>query len=61
MQVLRECFAAFERGDLDAIRTYIAEDAGSHYSGRGMFGGDHQGADRMIEVMGKAVELTGGT
>ncbi len=59
--MVRDCFAAFGRGDLDAIRTYLAEDVHLHYPGRGAFGGDHEGADRVIGTMAKQAELAGGT
>jgi ketosteroid isomerase-like protein len=60
--LVREIFAAFGRGDLDALRSrYMAEDACFHYPGRGLLAGDHEGVAKVLEISGRAFELSGGT
>jgi hypothetical protein len=60
--LVRGAFAAFGRGDLDALRDqYLAEDVRFHYPGRGALAGDHDGVPEVLAVFGRAFELTGGT
>jgi ketosteroid isomerase-like protein len=60
--VVREAFAAFARGDLDALRDqYFAEDVRFHFPGRGPLAGDHEGVAQVLEMFGRAFELSGGT
>lgn len=59
--LVRDFIATFSRGDLDTLRTYIAEDVRWHFPGQSAFGGDHEGVDRVIERFGKLAELSGGT
>ena len=60
--LVREIFAAFGRGDLDALRSqYMAEDACFYYPGRGPLAGDHEGAANVLEMSGRTFELSGGT
>ena len=60
--LVRGAFAAFGRGDLDAMRDqYLAEDIRYHYPGRGALAGDHDGVPEVLAVFGRAFELTGGT
>ena len=59
--LVRGAFAAFGRGDLDALRDrYLAEDVRFHYPGRGALAGDHDGVPEVLAVFGRAFELTGG-
>src|SRR5438552_1794626 len=60
--LVREAFAAFGRGDLDALRNqYFTPDVRFHYPGRGALAGDHEGVDQVLGMFGKAFELSGGT
>ena len=60
--LVREAFAAFGRGDLDALRSqYWAEDIRYHVPGRGPLAGDYEGAARVLEFFGRVFELSGGT
>jgi len=59
---VREAFAAFGRGDLEALqRQYFAEDIRYHFPGRSPMAGDYEGVAEVLEFFGRAFELTGGT
>ena len=54
-------FAAFARGDMDALRKqYWADDIRWHVSGRSPLAGDYEGAEQVIELFARLFELTGG-
>ena len=58
----REAFAAFGRGDLDALRNqYFTADVRFHFPGRSPLAGDHEGVDQVLGMFGKAFEISGGT
>jgi uncharacterized protein len=60
--LVREAFAAFGRGDIDALqRQYFAEDIRWHFPGRSPLAGDHEGVVRVAEMLGRPSELSGGT
>jgi ketosteroid isomerase-like protein len=60
--LVREAFAAFGRGDLDTLRDqFFAEDVRFHFPGRGGLAGDHEGIGQVLEMFGRAFELSGGT
>ena len=58
---VREAFAAFNRGDVEAMRPFIAEDIVWHVGGDHPLSGDYRGRDALFEYVGKVLELTGGT
>ena len=58
----REGFAAFGRGDFDALRhQFWADDIRYHVPGRGPTSGDYEGADEVLGFFQQGFELTGGT
>jgi uncharacterized protein len=58
----REAFAAFERGDVDALRNkYFAEDICFHVPGRGADAGDYEGVAQVLQMFGQLFERSGGT
>lgn len=60
--LVREAFAAFGRGDLDALRNqYLEADVRFHVPGRSPVAGDHEGVDQVLALFGKFFELSGGT
>jgi len=60
--LVREGFAAFGRGDIDALRDrYFAGDIRWHVPGRGPVAGDYEGVAQVVEFFGRLVELSGGT
>src|SRR5918995_3696822 len=58
---VRDAFAAFDRGDVDAIRPLLAEDIVWHVGGNHPLSGDYRGRESALEYIAKVVELTGGT
>ena len=59
--LLRAGYAAFLRGDMDAIRNqYFTEDIVWHAPGRNPVSGDHKGVDAVLASFAKTFELTGG-
>jgi ketosteroid isomerase-like protein len=61
-ELLREAFAAFQRGDLAALQSkYFAEDIRYHVPGRSPVSGDYQGTDEVFAFFGRLFELSGGT
>ncbi len=60
--MLREAFAAFQRGDMEALQSkYFAEDIRYHVSGRSPISGDYEGAAQVLGLFGRLFELSGGT
>ena len=60
--LLREAFAAFMRGDLEALQTkYFAEDIRYHVAGRSQIAGDYEGIGEVLGFFGRLFELSGGT
>jgi uncharacterized protein len=60
--LLREAFAAFMRGDMEALQTkYFAEDIRYHVSGRSQIAGDYEGVAQVLGLFGRLFELSGGT
>jgi ketosteroid isomerase-like protein len=59
---LREGYAAFQRGDMEALRNeYLAEDIVWHTPGRSPVAGDFRGIDDVLASFGRLFELSGGT
>ena len=60
--LVREGFAAFGRGDLDALQSqFFAEDIRWHFPGRSPFGGDFEGVAEVIGWLGRSFEASDGT
>ena len=60
--LVREGFAAFGRGDLDALRDqYFAGDIRWHIPGRSPVSGDYDGVAQVLGLFGRFFELAGGT
>ena len=58
----RAAFAAFGRGDLDALRDqFFAPEVRFNFPGRGALAGDHEGVAQVLAMFGRSFELTGGT
>jgi len=61
-ELVREGFAAFGRGDVDALQhKFFAEDVRYHVPGRSALGGDYEGVAEVLECLGRQFELSGGT
>ena len=56
--LVRESFAAYGRGDLDAARKYQTDDIRYHQPGRNPTAGDYEGQEQVIGVMARFGELT---
>jgi uncharacterized protein len=60
--LVREAFAAFGRGDMDALRKqYWTDDIRYHVSGRSPLAGDYEGPEQVIQVFARLFELSGGS
>jgi uncharacterized protein len=60
--LVREGFAAFSRGDIDALRDrYFAGHVRWHVPGRSPLAGDYDGLAQVLELFGRLFELSGGT
>jgi ketosteroid isomerase-like protein len=57
----RDAYAAFGRGDLDALREQFADDVVWHVGGRSPLAGDYKGQDEIFGFFGKLFEMTEGT
>jgi hypothetical protein len=58
---VREGFAAWNRGDFDTVREYLADDVVWHVGGDHPLSGDYRGRDAVLEYCARAFQLTGGT
>ena len=60
--IAREGYAAFGRGDLDALGgQFFAEDIRYHFPGKSPLAGTYEGVAQVHELFGKLFELSGGT
>lgn len=60
--LVRDAFAAFGRGDIDALRDqYFADGIRWHLPGRSPLAGDYDGVAQVMEFFGRIFELSGGT
>ena len=57
----REGFAAFARGDMEAVGQFLAEDTRWHFPGNNPLSGDYEGVTEVLGVFGKVFALSGGT
>jgi uncharacterized protein len=61
-QLMREAFAAFQRGDMEALQNkYFAGDIRYHVGGRSQVSGDYEGVGQVLGLFGRLFELSGGT
>lgn len=60
-QVVRDGFAAFSAGDMDALRRIIAADAIWHIPGRSPLSGSYKGVDEVLGFFARTMERSGGT
>ncbi|MGO8959663.1 MAG: nuclear transport factor 2 family protein [Streptosporangiaceae bacterium] len=61
-ELLQQAFAAFQRGDMEALQTrYFADDIRYHVSGRSPVSGDYEGTAQVLGLFGRLFELSGGT
>jgi uncharacterized protein len=60
--LLREGYAAFGRGDLDALQDqFFAPDITWHFPGKSPFAGDYQGVGEVVGWLVRTFEVSGGT
>jgi uncharacterized protein len=60
--LVREGFAAFGRGDMDALRKqFFADDVRWHAAGRNPTSGEYEGTEQVLQFFARLVELTDGT
>ena len=60
--LVRDSYAAFSRGDMDALRNqYFAEDVRWHVPGRNLVAGDYEGVAQILGLFGRVFDLSGGT
>jgi uncharacterized protein len=61
-ETMRKGYAAFSRGDMDALRNELfTADIVWHQGGRNQTSGDYRGADAVVALFGKLFQLTDGT
>jgi uncharacterized protein len=58
---IREALDAYNRGDLEAMRSFIADDIVWHVGGDHPLSGDRRGRDEVFEYYRQVREMTGGT
>lgn len=60
-RLIRDLYAARARRDWAAARGLLADDVVWHESGSEDYSGDHRGGDRVVDLLRRLVEVTGGT
>lgn len=60
-ELVRSGYAAFAKGDVDALRALLDPDVVWHQPGRSLLAGDHRGADAVLGFFAKTMELTAGS
>jgi ketosteroid isomerase-like protein len=58
---IRDALAAYNRGDLESMRSFLAEDVVWHVGGNHPLSGDYRGRDAVFDYYAKVRDLTGGT
>jgi ketosteroid isomerase-like protein len=60
--LVRGGFAAFQKGDLDALQNqYFTDDIRWHVPGRGPLAGDYEGIPQVLQLFVRLFERSGGT
>jgi uncharacterized protein len=60
-KLLRQGYAAFADGDVDQVRSLLADDIVWHNGGANQLGGTYAGRDQVIDLFGQLMAVTGGT
>jgi ketosteroid isomerase-like protein len=61
-EIVREGYAAFGRGDIEALQTrFFAADIRWHFPGRSPFGGDYEGVGQVLDWLGRSFQASDGT
>lgn len=60
-RLVRSFYAARARRDWAAVRELLADDVVWHESGSEDYSGDHRGAERVVELLRRLVEVTEGS
>jgi uncharacterized protein len=61
-ELMRGAFAAFQRGDMEALQTtYFAENIRYHIAGRSQVSGTYEGVGQVLGLFARLFELSGGT
>jgi uncharacterized protein len=60
-ELLRQGYAAFADGDLDTVRSLLAEDIVWHNGGANQLAGEYTGREEVFEYFGQLMEVTSGT
>jgi uncharacterized protein len=60
-KLLRQGYAAFAAGDVDQVRSLLADDIVWHNGGANQLGGTYAGRDQVIDLFGQLMAVTGGT
>ena len=60
-ELLRSFYAAFSRGDMEALFNALADDIVFHVPGRTQISGEHRGKEQLTDFFQKVGELSRGT
>ena len=61
-EIVREGYAAFGRGDLEALQSrFFAAGIRWHFPGRSPFGGDYEGIGQVLDWLGRTFQASDGT
>lgn len=58
---MREALEAYDRGDFEALGSFLADDIVWHVGGHHPLSGDYRGRDAVLAYCARAFQLTGGT
>ncbi|MGH2573308.1 MAG: nuclear transport factor 2 family protein [Actinomycetota bacterium] len=61
VQLVRQGFDAFAKGDTDWMRKHLSDDVVWHAPGNNILSGDHRGKDQVLAFFARIFEVTGGT
>ena len=60
--LVREAYAAFGRGDMDALRDkFFTQDVRYYVTDRSPLAGDYEGVDQVLQFFARIFEISGGT
>lgn len=60
-ELLRDAYALFAKGDIDGFFALCTNDLTLHVPGSSPLAGDHVGKEGFLSMMGKVMEISGGT
>jgi uncharacterized protein len=60
-ELVRKGYEAFQKADMETVRSLFADDIVWHVGGRSPLAGDYRGPEEVLGFLGRTMEMTGGS